>query len=203
MFTVTLSHASAEPVTVNYTTANITAAAGGDYAATSGNVTIPAGQTSATVTVAVTGDRLAEPTEQFAVNLVAATNATVIDGQGFGTILDDEPRISIKNVSQTEGGNNKSTRFTFTVSLSAVYDQAVTINYATAAGTATAGSDYTSKSGTVTFAAGETVKTITVTVKGDKAREANETFFVDLFDASGNALIALPRGIGTILNDDR
>jgi hypothetical protein len=45
-------------------------------------------------------------------------------------------------------------------------------------------------------------KTITVTVKGDKLREANETFFVDLFGPSSNALIAIRRGIGTILNDD-
>jgi hypothetical protein len=111
------------------------------------------------------------------------------------------PRITINDVSKAEGKGNTS--FTFTVSLSAAYDQPVTVSYRTVNGTATAGSDYTSKSGTITFAAGETVKTISVTVKGDKAREANETFFVDLFGASGNALIALPRGIGTILNDDR
>ena len=77
-------------------------------------MTIPAGQTSATFTVAVTGDRLAEPTETFAVNLSAPTNATIADGQGVGTILDDEPRISINNVSKSEG-NGGTTTFTFTV----------------------------------------------------------------------------------------
>jgi hypothetical protein len=202
-FTVSLSSPSAADVTVQYATANLTATAGSDYTAASGTVTIPAGQTSKTFTVAIRGDRVAEQAETFAVNLGAPTNASIADGQGIGTILDNEPRISINNVSLAEGGNNKTTTFTFTIRLSAAYDQAVTVNYATAAGTATAGSDYTSKSGAVTFAAGETVKTITVAVKGDKAREANETFFVDLFGASGNALIALPRGIGTILNDDR
>ena len=64
-------------MTVQYSTANVTAAAGSDYVAKSGTVTIPAGQTSATLNVAVTGDRLAEPTETFAVNLSAATNATL------------------------------------------------------------------------------------------------------------------------------
>jgi hypothetical protein len=199
-FTLTLSNASDVDVIVHYATANITAAAGGDYTAASGTVTIPARQRTGTFTVAVAGDRLAEPNETFAVSLSAPTNATIGDGQGTGTILDNEPRISINNVSRSEG--NGKTTFTFTVSLSAIYDQAVTVNYATTNGTATAGTDYTAKSGVVTFAAGETIKTITVVIKGDKTREANETFFVDLFGASGNALIGAARGIGTILNDD-
>ena len=74
--------ASDVDVTVHYVTADITAAAGSDYTAASGTVIIPAGQTSGTFTVAVMGDRLAEPTETFAVNLSAATNATIGDGQG-------------------------------------------------------------------------------------------------------------------------
>src|SRR6185436_9544861 len=102
-FTLTLSQASNVDVTVLYNTANLSAAAGSDYAAASGNLTIPAGQTSKTFTVAVKGDRLPEPNETFAVNLGAPTNASIRDGQGIGTILDDEPRVSINNVSQSEG----------------------------------------------------------------------------------------------------
>jgi hypothetical protein len=79
----------------------------------------------------------------------------------------------------------------------------VTVNYATANGTATAGSDYQAKSGSVTFAPGETTKTITIVVNGDKTAESNETFFVDLFGPSSNALFGVARGTGTILNDDR
>jgi len=79
----------------------------------------------------------------------------------------------------------------------------VTVNYATANGTATAGGDYLAKTGSVTFAPGETIKTITIVVNGDKTRESNETFFVDLFGPSSNALISTARGVGTILNDDR
>ncbi len=200
-FTLTLSHASGLDVTVHYDTADGSASAGGDYTEKSGTVTIPAGQTSGTFMVAVLGDRLGEPTETFAVNLGAPTNATIGDGQGIGTILDDEPRISINNVTTTEGNGNKSKLFTFTVSLSAAYDQAVTVNYATANGTATAGSDYQSKSGVVTFAPGETSKTITVAVMEDRQNEANETFFVNLSGAIGG-VIADSQGLGTILNDD-
>src|SRR5205085_350627 len=116
-FTVTLSAASSQSVTVAYTTADGSATAGSDYLAASGTLTIPAGQTSGTITVLVNGDRLAEPTETFVVNLSAPTNATIADGQGIGTILDDEPRISINDVTVTEG-NTGTVNATFTVSLS-------------------------------------------------------------------------------------
>ena len=56
--------------------------------------------------------------------------------------------------------------------------------------------------GTLTFAPGETTKTITIEVKGDSKKEANETFYLDLFGLSSNALFTKNRGIGTILNDD-
>jgi hypothetical protein len=61
---------------------------------------------------------------------------------------------------------------------------------------------YVAKSGTLTFAPGETTKTITIEVKGDSKKEANETFYLDLFDNSSNSLFTKNRGIGTILNDD-
>jgi hypothetical protein len=202
-FTLTLSKASNVDVTVRYATADITATAGSDYTAGSGVVTIPAGQTSATFTVAVSGDRLVEPDETFVVNLDAATNATIGDGRGIGTILDNEPRISISDVSQTEGKKNKTTLFTFTVKLSVPYDQPVTMSFSTVDGTATTGDgDYVAKSGTLTFAPGETTKTITIEVKGDSKKEADEMFYLDLSANSSNSVLDKKRGIGTILNDD-
>ena len=62
--------------------------------------------------------------------------------------------------------------------------------------------DYVAKSGTITFKPGETTKTITIVVNGDSMKEADETFYLDLFGNSGNALFTKNRGIGTILNDD-
>jgi hypothetical protein len=199
-FTVTLSAPSDRPVTVAYATANGTATAGGDYQAASGTLIIPAGQTTGTVTVPVIGDRLPEPDETFFVDLSGATNAAIADGQAVGTILDDEPRISITDVTKAEG---KRTLFTFTVTLSAPYDQPVTMSFQTADGTATAGdTDYVARAGTLTFAPGETTKTITIEVKGDGKREADETFYLDLSGLSGNALFTRKRGTGTVLNDD-
>jgi hypothetical protein len=202
-FTVTLSASSTQTITVAYAAGNDTATAGSDYQAASGTLTFAPGETSKTITVLVNGDRLAEPNETFFVNLSSATNATIADGQGVGTIMDDEPHITITDVTKSEGKKGKTTLFTFTVTLSAAYDQTVTMSFLTATGTATTSdSDYIAKTGTLTFAPGETTKTITIEVKGDSKKEANETFYLDLFGLSSNSLFTKNRGIGTILNDD-
>jgi Calx-beta domain len=201
--TVSLSVACGEAVTVNYATADGSATAGSDYQAASGTLTIPAGQTTGTITVLVNGDRLAEANETFFVNLSSPTNATIADGQGVGTIMDDEPRISISDVSKKEGRRGQTTLFTFTVTLSAAYDQAVTMSFKTTDGTAkTSDQDYVAKTGTITFNPGETTKTITISVIGDSKREADETFLIDLTGLSTNGLFTKSRGVGTILNDD-
>jgi hypothetical protein len=131
------------------------------------------------------------------------TNAYLNDATGVGTINDDEPRISINNVTKSEGKGNKTTLFTFTVTLSAAYDQPVTMSYQTVNGTATtAGNDYIAKTGTLTFNPGETTKTITIEVKADSKKESDETFYLDLNNNSSNSLLTKFRGVGTILNDD-
>ena len=202
-FTVTLSRASTEPITVDYATSDDTAIAGIDYQATSGTLTFAPGQTSKTITFRVIGDRLAEFDEYFAVNLTDAHGASIFDGQGFATIVDNEPRISISDRTKSEGKRGKTTLVTFTVTLSATYDQPVTMSFRTVDGTAkTSDGDYIARTGTLTFAPGQTSKTITIEVKGDSKREASETFYLDLFGLSTNALFAKNRGLGTILNDD-
>ena len=117
--------------------------------------------------------------------------------------MDDEPRISISDVSKAEGRRGQTTLFTFTVTLSAAYDEPVPVSYRTADGTATTSDgDYVAQTGTLTFAPGETMQTITIEVKGDSKREATEYFYLDLFGNSSNSLFTKNRGIGTILNDD-
>jgi hypothetical protein len=61
---------------------------------------------------------------------------------------------------------------------------------------------YIAKTGRLTFDPGETTKTITIEVKGDSKKETHESFFLDLFGLSSNALFTKNRGLGTILNDD-
>jgi Calx-beta domain/FG-GAP-like repeat len=202
-FTVTLSAASTETITVAYATGNGTANADNDYQAASGTLTFGPGETSKTITVQVNGDRVGEANETFFVVLSNPTNAMIADGSGQGTIIDDEPHVSINDVSRYEGKNGHTSLFTFTVTLSMAYDVPVSLSYATADGTATTSdNDYVASSGTITFAPGETTKTITVVVKGDRKKESNENFFVDLTDLSGYAVFLDSRGTGTILNDD-
>ena len=118
-FTVTLSTAASQPVTVAYHTSNGTATAGSDYQSASGPVTFAAGETSKTISVLVNGDRAGEANETFSVNLSPVDrNAVLTDGQVTGTRVDDEPRVSINGVSKNDG-NNGTTSFVFTVTLSA------------------------------------------------------------------------------------
>jgi len=78
----------------------------------------------------------------------------------------------------------------------------VTVDFATASGTATAGSDFTPTSGTLTFVKGQSVGYVTVSVSGDRTREGNETFYVNLSTPSPNAYLGNSQGVGTIANDD-
>ena len=87
------------------------------------------------------------------------------------------------------------------MTLSAAAASAVTVNFGTADGTATAGSDYAAATGTLTFAPGDTTKTVTINVNGDTTVEPAETFAVGL-SAPGGATIAKASGAGTITNDD-
>jgi hypothetical protein len=204
-FTISLSaapDASNAPVTVNYATADGSATvAGGDYQAKIDTVSFGIGETSKQITVLVNGDRLPEYDESFYVNLTGANGAVLsYYATGYGTIVDDEPRLSINSPRITEG-NSGTKLLTFTVTLLAAYDQAVTVHYATQDGSATAGTDYVATSGTLTFAPFQTTKTITVTIKGDKQKETDEYFYVILSDASSNVMIS-NSGIGTILNDE-
>ena len=98
-------------------------------------------------------------------------------------------------------GDSGQTAFTFTVSLPNADSHSVTVNYATADGTASAGSDYVATSGTLTFAPGQTSQTITVFVNGDRMDEPDETFLVKLSNPT-NAAIGRSQGTGTIVNDD-
>jgi hypothetical protein len=191
---VTLSGRSHQTVTVNYDTAGGTAVAGEDYLATSGKLTFAPGETSRAISVPVVGDRTPENDEQFFVRLSGARNATIAPGYGVVTVVDDEPRIAVSSSGDGHNGASGTTPVTFTVSLWAAYsrgyDQAVTVNYATADDTAVAGVDYVAVSGTLTFAPGETTKTITVEVIGYPPTEAYKDFVMNLSGASANALLA-------------
>src|SRR5205807_8957514 len=89
-FLVKLSSASADPVTVHYTTSNSTATAGSDYTAIAGTATVPAGQTAVAVDVNVTGDTVNEDDETFALTLSGPVGATLGTASATATIGNDD-----------------------------------------------------------------------------------------------------------------
>jgi outer membrane protein assembly factor BamB len=105
--------------------------------------------------------------------------------------------ISISNATAQEGNSAQ-----FTVSLAFPSTQTVTVNYATADGTATVGADYTTAAGTLTFAPGQTSQTVAIQTIDDSAAEGSETFVVDLSSANGGT-IADGQGTGTIAASDQ
>src|SRR5262249_11741764 len=140
---------------------------GSDYAAGSGTLTIPAGSTSGTITVNVTGDVLYEVSETFSVKLSGAVNASIGTATAVGTITNDDtaPTLSIGNVTTAEGDTG-TTAFVFPVTLSKPSAAATPLRWASSDGTAVAPSDYTAASGSMNIAAGSTTGSITVSVVG-------------------------------------
>ena len=202
-FTLTLSNPSATTVNVDWATANGTATAPGDYTAQPGaTVTFSPGQTSKQVSVPIVNDTTPEQTEQFSVSLSDPTGgATLGDATAGGTIQDNDlPQLAVSDAAVSEG-NSGTRNAAFTVSLSVPISRTVTVNFATADGTALSASDYNTSTGTLTFAPGETSKTVNVVVNGDTAAEGDETFTLGLSSAA-NATISDATGDGTILDDD-
>jgi hypothetical protein len=204
VFAVTLSNPSATAVSTNYLSADGTATlADNDYVAASGMVTIPAGLTSGSITVNVTGDTKYEADEAFTVTLSAPSGGALGNASSSATVTNDDlpPVISVNSVALAEG-NVGTTAFLFTVSLSQASGLPSSVDFATADGSATlANNDYQAAAGTLTFAPGVVTQPVTVLVNGDVILESDEAFAVDLTNLSGAQNGSL-HGTGTILNDD-
>ncbi len=200
-FIVTLSNPSGYPVTVDFTTADITATADVDYISRTGTLVFEPSTTTQVIAVTVNGDTEYEYNETFAVNLDNADGATIADGQGIGTINDEPPpKLSIGNVTMAEG-NDGSTNYVFDVTIGLPSIYTVNVNYETIDSTAkVADGDYEAANDTLSFEPGEVTKQITVTVYGDLRFEDDELFLLKL--VSANLPIADSTGIGTIENDD-
>jgi hypothetical protein len=205
VFTVRLDRISQQPVSVNYDTANGTASSSNDYNATRGILRFNPGVINQTVSVGVKGDIILEPNETFNLNLSSATNASIGDGQGVATIVNDDlplARLSINSLSVFEKDNRNNVALT--VTLTGPTSQRVSANFATANGSSIASSDYVRTTGNVTFNASNAArqtKTIQIPIRGDSLFEGDETFRVKLANAV-NATLGKSRGTVTLKNDD-
>src|SRR5439155_13719027 len=148
-----------------------------DYVAKSGTVTFPANSTTPqTITIVVNGDNVDEIDETFTVNLSNPTRATIANGTGTGTILDNDNPPAVAFSLASSSGAESVTSANLSVALSTVSGKTVTVGYAVSGGTASGGGvDYTLASGTLIFAPGVTNQDIALAVVNDALNELNET----------------------------
>lgn len=208
-FTVTLSEAATNVVTVDYVAQDgngpTQATSGNDFQDTSGTLTFNPGQTSMTIQVPTIDDSVSESDEMFSVSLTGTNNARLSDSTGNATIRDNDsglPFLQISNAaSVTEGEDSE-----FLVTLSEAATTSISVSYSTSDGSgptaATGGDDFVSQNNvTLTFAPGETSKTISVMTINDTAPETSEAFEVTLTEAIG-ASIDTAQAVGIIEDND-
>uniref|UniRef100_UPI0038923078 Calx-beta domain-containing protein n=1 Tax=Acinetobacter baumannii TaxID=470 RepID=UPI0038923078 len=214
VFTVSLSNPSSGPIVFNPTLSNGTAIVGTDtgtvleynngsgwVAVPVGGITFAAGQTSVQVRVSVTDDNIDEVNETFNLTATVTSGTTAnTSAVGVGTIVDNDP-APVLNITGPATINETAGTATYTVTLTGNTSLPVTVNYGTANGTATSGTDYTSTSGTLTFAVGETSKTITIPILNDFKVENSENYTISLSSPS-NATINTGSVSTSIIDDD-
>jgi hypothetical protein len=200
--TVTLTHATSTPLTVNYQVAPETAQGGGvDFTLADGSITIPAGKKTQTLVVPLTNDTLYEGTETFQVWLLDPGGSVAI-GKNPGvtvSIKDDDrpPAVSFRSASSSTA---EGTTASIEVVLSAPSGLPVTINYAvdTRGTTATPGVDFNLPPGTITLAPGEASKFISLPTIDDGGSDPSSTVQVGLSKPSGAILKGIKKHVLTI-----
>jgi hypothetical protein len=211
---VSLSAPSGRPISVDFTTADGSATfdPGADYHRLSGRVEFDRGDTMETLQLTIVADAQDESNETFSVNLSNPSGAGLSKAQATVTIVDDDsagggggggssPSISISDVQVVEG-DGSTTNVAITVSLSSSSSAYVSVDYATADGTARfSDGDYWRRSGNLVFSPGDTSEALIATIQGDDIDEFDEVFYFDLSNPRSGTL-ADSRGSVTILDDD-
>ena len=191
VITVDLSEISTKSITVNYSITGTATGSGEDYTLGSGAITINAGETTGSITIAsIIDDSADEPDETIILTLSSPANATLgTDIAHTFTINDNDTTPVVDFSSSTSSAVESVTSAGITLELSAVSGQSVTVNYAVTGTASGSGTDYTLSSGTATINAGETTGTITIaSIVNDLMKEANETVILTL-SSPGNATL--------------
>jgi chorismate-pyruvate lyase len=208
VFTVTKTGTATGTLTLNYATGDGTAYAGTDYTATSGTLTFLTSDTTKTVTVPTIDNNVIEGDETALLNIFnASTGSTISDGQGVGTINDDDADCTgvsftiASNGAVTEGANS-----VFTITKAGTTSYSCNVSYATASGTgssgAISGTDFTATSGTLTFTSAQTSQTVNVPTIDDTIFENPETFTMSLSGPNKSGTLGSPSTATATINDN-
>ena len=157
------------------------------------------------ILVSIINDTIVENPETILLSLEDATGGASVGSIANATltILDNDLGGVISLASAAQSANENSTNFLVTVKRTSGAASGVTVNYATASGTATQDSDFTDTHGTLTFGAGETNKTILIPIINDTLPEGSENFSLTLANAGGGATLgAIPGTTLTIIDDE-
>ncbi|MGI9325667.1 MAG: Calx-beta domain-containing protein [Pseudomonadales bacterium] len=196
-----------------------------DFQPISGSAVIPAGSRELALPLLIIADDVDEPDETFSVRITSIDGAEMGREQATVTIAgtaaleDDDPQPTVPNppgasepapallpelyivdASVTEGDSG-SRGMVFELQLSEPTSETVTVGFATSAGTATVGTDFSSASGSVSFAPGSVRETIVISVLGDVESEPVETLQVQLETVS-QATLVRTEATGTIIDND-
>jgi glucose/arabinose dehydrogenase len=215
-FKVILSPASSQTVTVQYATADGSAAAGSDYVNATGTIIFMPGETVQQVSVTVNGDTAFEPNETFFINLSGAANATIDDNQATGTINNDDSQLAPPTLEFTQANfehGEGSQSVTVTVRRSGDPVPAVSVDFETNSdltfsecsvvnGQANQRCDYLLTTGTLTFASNELQKSFTIVTFNDAFAEGIETFSIDLSNPTGTGAVVGTLGTATVTIQD-
>ncbi|MBD2518107.1 M10 family metallopeptidase C-terminal domain-containing protein [Nostoc sp. FACHB-973] len=212
VYTFTRTGNITNALTVNYSVGgtatfntDYTQSGAASFTATTGTITFAAGATTATLTINPTADTTFESNETVVLTLASGTGYTIGTTTSVtGTITNDDSSSSISiNLSNNQTiveGYTSPQNATYTVSLSNASTQTITVQYATANGTATAGVDYTSTTGTLTFNPGDTSKVINIPILNDSINEADKTFSLTLTSPT-NANLGTTANVTTTITD--
>jgi hypothetical protein len=200
---VCLSEPTNQPVTVQYSPSHGSAKADSDYVAVSGTLTIPAGQTCATIPVTIIDDVLKEGAEDAVFRIFNPTNATIGDAYGAINITDNDvnnatvPTISVSDLTKSEA----TSLALVNICLSSATTKDVSFFLTTAAYTANSGSDYTSLHQQFTIPAGQTCIDVPIEIINDNIVEPTEGFTTNLSSIT-NATAGDIQGWVYITDDD-
>jgi uncharacterized delta-60 repeat protein len=195
--TVTRTGGSAGTVTVQYATADGTAVAGTNYTATSNTLTFGPGETSKTFNIAVRDDGVFGPDKTVTLSLSTPGGGATLGSPATAVLtivnVDSAQPSQLQFSAAASSVAEKAGSATITVTRSGGSDGTVTVQYATADGTAHAGVNYTAVSGPLTFGPGETSKTFTIPILDDGLAEPNGlTVALSLTQAGGGAVLGSP-----------
>jgi hypothetical protein len=197
---ITQSVTSTLESVMNFRTVDGSATNPEDYIATSGTISIPAGELQAVVTVTITADEEVEPLERFFFQLEEPLNAKLANITATVTILNGDalPQLTVNSASAHE----TEELLPFVITLNTIWSEDVTVDYATSDGSATAPDDYLTNSGTLTLAAGSLTATVPVTLVSDLERESDEIMWLTLTDPT-QATFATAQAAGIIRGENK